>query len=48
MRHINVLLRECIERIDKKAQKHNQTEAHRKGIAEARRILNEDKQEKAA
>lgn len=41
MKHINQLLRECITRIDKEAKKHNDTEAHRKGIAEAKRIMAE-------
>lgn len=41
MKHINQLLRECLDRIDEKAKKHNDTEAHKRGIAEARRILAE-------
>lgn len=41
MKHINQLLNECIDRLDKKAKKHNDTLAHRRGIAEARRIMAE-------
>lgn len=48
MKHVNQLLRECLERIDEKAKKHNETEAHKRGIAEARRILSDEKQERAA
>lgn len=48
MKNINQLLHECLDRIDAKAQKQANAEAHRKGIAEARRILSEENKEKAA
>jgi len=41
MKHINQLLRECVERIDKSVKEHDRTEAHKRGIAEAKRILAE-------
>lgn len=40
-KHINQLLRECVKRIDKKANEQRRREAHKRGIAEARRILEE-------
>jgi len=41
MKHINQLLHECIERIDRKVARERQSQAHKAGIAEARRILAE-------
>lgn len=39
MKHINQLMKELVNRLDKKDAEHRRKEAHKKGIAEARRIL---------
>ncbi len=43
MKNINQLLEECVTRIDKKTKFHKNKDAHDKGIAEAKRILNTEK-----